>query len=584
MLRLKWNSKRKFISERDLTETDSQWQIVSPRKKEEKWLRSPPMLSRPHLRKNALLLSKAMPGSVKSMKTVELLLKYVVEGEQNKAKALLESNAELALQKGNVTDLSKREFRSITGFQYTLWALDWHMGKMLLEYLPKEAAALQWAEWEAKETIYGKQFSLAPLIEALNTYAQHYHEWNSSKCQRYWCEVVGRNQWLLPVHVVNEYCHPIRTFYPCPTFDEEMLPRSRICEAGEWYTGMSNRGKLGDTFGVMRSCFKRAEVWHLLYWSAEGAEIDARALENLWKMRQQQIERLKLALTDQRELTTRQQIEEALSLQEAQNALQHKIKREAHFYLGEKEHVANKDYLLGVCYQRGCGVLADQKKSVKYLQRAAQAGHPRACYYLGRMYKYGEGVLQDKNHAKDLFEACIEAIKEQAHSKEDGWGAFVLGSMYEDGDGISENKEEASYWYQISLPWLCKIAEQGHVVAQISLGFCYRNGLGVEKDEKRAVSWYQKAAEQGHPVAQYNLGFCYENGQGVRKDEKAAVAWYRKAAEQGHALAQVQLKHRSGCFLSSSTPLTDFFAVPGQKKLGATLSTSSLATQNYKPR
>ena len=37
---------------------------------------------------------------------------------------------------------------------------------------------------------------------------------------------VGLAQREMPVHVLNEYCHPDRSFYPLPEFNEEILPRS----------------------------------------------------------------------------------------------------------------------------------------------------------------------------------------------------------------------------------------------------------------------------------------------------------------------------------------------------------------------
>ena len=42
----------------------------------------------------------------------------------------------------------------------------------------------------------------------------------------------------------------------------------------------------------------------------------------------------------------------------------------------------------------------------------------------------------------------------------------------------------------------------------------------------------KKAAEQGHVIAQNTLGFLYLNGQGVNKDYAEAVKWYRRAANK----------------------------------------------------
>ena len=111
---------------------------------------------------------------------------------------------------------------------------------------------------------------------------------------------------------------------------------------------------------------------------------------------------------------------------------------------------------------------------------------------------------------------------------------FKLGYCYQEGIGVSKDEKKALKWY-------AKAAEQGHTTAQYFLAYCYRYGIWVSKDEKKAVEWYIKAAEQGHTDAQNSLGYCFQNGIGIPKDEKKAVEWYRKAVEQGHAMAQNNL-------------------------------------------
>ena len=85
------------------------------------------------------------------------------------------------------------------------------------------------------------------------------------------------------------------------------------------------------------------------------------------------------------------------------------------------------------------------------------------------------------------------------------------------------------------------LAEQGHVEAQVRLGFMYERGEGVPQDDGEAVHWYRLAAEQGHAGAQSNLGTMYEYGRGVPQDYEKAVRWYRQAAEQGSAMGQHNL-------------------------------------------
>lgn len=76
----------------------------------------------------------------------------------------------------------------------------------------------------------------------------------------------------------------------------------------------------------------------------------------------------------------------------------------------------------------------------------------------------------------------------------------------------------------------------------VPLGYSFRLGKGVAKDDKEAVKWFRKAAEQGLALAQFDLGECYLEGTGVDKDEKEAVKWFRKAAEQGLGEAETALR------------------------------------------
>jgi len=52
---------------------------------------------------------------------------------------------------------------------------------------------------------------------------------------------------------------------------------------------------------------------------------------------------------------------------------------------------------------------------------------------------------------------------------------------------------------------LQRAAHAGDSDAQYHLAYLYENGLGVTKDEAKALELYQEAADQGHPTAQNNL-------------------------------------------------------------------------------
>jgi hypothetical protein len=54
-------------------------------------------------------------------------------------------------------------------------------------------------------------------------------------------------------------------------------------------------------------------------------------------------------------------------------------------------------------------------------------------------------------------------------------------------------------------------------------------GIGVEKDEKRANSFFLKAARKQNEYAVLNLAESYRKGLGVEKNLKESLRWYRLA-------------------------------------------------------
>lgn len=83
-------------------------------------------------------------------------------------------------------------------------------------------------------------------------------------------------------------------------------------------------------------------------------------------------------------------------------------------------------------------------------------------------------------------------------------------------------------------------ALKGDAAAQCQMGLFYMNGLGVDRDEDKAVEWLEKAAAQGHAQAQYNLGLYYARFSD-RKAQRLAVKWLNEAAKQDYANAQYNL-------------------------------------------
>lgn len=76
-----------------------------------------------------------------------------------------------------------------------------------------------------------------------------------------------------------------------------------------------------------------------------------------------------------------------------------------------------------------------------------------------------------------------------------------------------------------------KRAEAGDSESQYSMGMgCYKGHLFCpDGDFVEAARWLRKAAKQGHVLAQMALGICYRDGEGVPKDEVEAYAYFNLA-------------------------------------------------------
>lgn len=64
----------------------------------------------------------------------------------------------------------------------------------------------------------------------------------------------------------------------------------------------------------------------------------------------------------------------------------------------------------------------------------------------------------------------------------------------------------------------------------------------VQGDARTAAAIWHPLALAGNPEAQYRLGFLYRTGNGVQRDDSKAYQWYALAAKQGHATAYYQMR------------------------------------------
>ena len=82
----------------------------------------------------------------------------------------------------------------------------------------------------------------------------------------------------------------------------------------------------------------------------------------------------------------------------------------------EKGH-AGAQYLLGLCYIEGAGVVKNEEEAVKWFRKAAMQGHVDAQCLLGQCYEYGKGVKKDAAEAEKWYTLAAKQGSEFAKDR-----------------------------------------------------------------------------------------------------------------------------------------------------------------------
>jgi hypothetical protein len=206
-----------------------------------------PILTRFRQKQDKLRQEQEMESQVNPAH-LQAFLNQVAAGQQDEAEAMLKQNPVLALVPGTVTDHAKRTFIDITGFQYAVWALDWHMWKMIKKYLPIEAARAQSEGFGSGSWVkeHGEYVTWKRLVDNYQTYIDSFDKWDWHQRNDHWIQQIGGAQLLLPMHVFQEYCEPSRPFDPVPNFKGEIVLVRRL---PDWLTPE----KCGRCFSIFRA-------------------------------------------------------------------------------------------------------------------------------------------------------------------------------------------------------------------------------------------------------------------------------------------------------------------------------------------
>jgi TPR repeat protein len=221
---------------------------------------------------------------------------------------------------------------------------------------------------------------------------------------------------------------------------------------------------------------------------------------------------------------------------------------------GALEGHARSCFIMGLIYSVGLGVKVDDVESMAWrmvflnvdeeydssswkidyagLGEADQAKAEQRARELSGVRPYVSPFARDPEELA-AERRDYESTKLKAE-KGDMDAQYHLAVLHEFGRGTEENTLEAARWCR-------RAAEQGHAVAQLSLGRKLLLGEAVVPDMKEAFAWFMKSALQGNPQAELALSVCYQEGDGVKASETEARKWRQQAAEHGEPRAQCNL-------------------------------------------
>lgn len=157
------------------------------------------------------------------------------------------------------------------------------------------------------------------------------------------------------------------------------------------------------------------------------------------------------------------------------------------------------------------------------------SGNRNVTYDVGWMY-FIDGFKS--TYLKEDTEEFLRIIIKEEETSPSSNLAYLLGKIYENGYKVDVNKRESEKWYK-------KASEKGSLSANCKLALYYINEC---KLYDRGVSLLEEAYNCGSVEATRLLGLCYKTGIKVKKNRKRAKELLKEAANKGDSDAADELK------------------------------------------
>jgi TPR repeat protein len=199
------------------------------------------------------------------------------------------------------------------------------------------------------------------------------------------------------------------------------------------------------------------------------------------------------------------------------------------FHAPAKQGNSEYQYYLARIYFSGVGgIPKNLNEASKWYRRAAQNKHRQAQYDLGLAYIFG---WFDEPPSIDR---AIKVFEESAKRKssENNWkgnidAQFTLATLYRDGIGVDKDWKKALYWFEQSASHEFSelnddLDKNGLITAQYNLAESYWTGKFTPIDYSKSLMWFKKIADANDFAGFLHIGVSYLEGlEGVQDNLKA---------------------------------------------------------------
>lgn len=168
-------------------------------------------------------------------------------------------------------------------------------------------------------------------------------------------------------------------------------------------------------------------------------------------------------------------------------------------------------------------------KAYAYYKAAADHGYLKAFTKMGDIYVSKFYPFNNKSQADKYYSKAFKQYKQRIDS--DGDACYMIGYMYQYGNGVAKDLEQAKYYYKAG-------ALKGSADASWQYGLVCKD----EMEYTDAYKYFKQAAENGHGKAMFELAKLYEDGLGVTQNRNSAIEWYEKCSKSHYKVRNDALK------------------------------------------